>query len=118
MDKIRIRQATKQGFIEVVRGGIVDMSVPNSETRRGRVQGDGKICPTLMTANNVCRVEDEYRIRRLTPRECFRLMGFTDKDFDAAATVTSETNLYKQAGNSIVVQVLEAVFKQLIGENK
>lgn len=92
------------------------MGFPTSTTKRGRVQSDGKICPTIMTECELCKVEDEYRIRRLTPRECFRLMGFTDEDFDKASKVTSETNLYKQAGNSIVVQVLEEVFKQLIGE--
>lgn len=116
MDKIKIRQATKQGYKEVVRGGICDMSFPTSTTKRGRVQGEGKICPTIMAESRLCKVEDGYRIRRLTPRECFRLMGFTDEDFDKASKVTTEKNLYKQAGNSIVVQVLEAVFKQLIGE--
>lgn len=56
------------------------------------------------------------RIRKLTPRECWRLMGFTDEDFDKAEAVNSNTQLYKQAGNSIVVPVLEGIFKELIGE--
>ena len=56
------------------------------------------------------------RIRKLTPKECWRLMGFTDEDFHKAEQVNSNTQLYKQAGNSIVVNVLEAIFKQLIGE--
>lgn len=58
--------------------------------------------------------EDKLRIRRITPRECFRLMGFTDEDFDKAKAVNSNTQLYKQAGNSIVVQVLEAIFSQML----
>lgn len=56
----------------------------------------------------------KFRIRKLTPRECWRLMGFSDKDFDAAATVNSNTQLYAQAGNSIVVNVLEEIFKNMI----
>ena len=55
-----------------------------------------------------------YRIRKLTPKECWRLMGFTDEDFHKAEQVNSNTQLYKQAGNSIVVNVLEAIFKQMI----
>ena len=113
MDKIRIKQATKQGYMEVKRGGLVDMSYPNSETRRGRVQNEGDVCPTLMTSSEVCRVEDEYRIRKLTPLECWRFMGFSDEDFHKAQKVNSDSKLYAQAGNSIVVNVLEEVFKQM-----
>lgn len=54
-----------------------------------------------------------YRVRKLTPKECWRLMGFKDDDFDKANKVNSNTQLYKQAGNSIVVKVLEEIFKQL-----
>ena len=53
------------------------------------------------------------RIRKLTPKECFRLMGFDDEDFYKAEAVNSNTQLYKQAGNSIVVDVLEAIFTNL-----
>ncbi len=55
-----------------------------------------------------------FRIRKLTPKECWRLMGFSDEDFDKAKEVNSDTQLYKQAGNSIVVDVLEAIFKQMM----
>jgi DNA (cytosine-5)-methyltransferase 1 len=55
-------------------------------------------------------------IRKLTPKECWRLMGFDDEDFNKAAQVNSNTQLYKQAGNSIVVNVLEAIFKNLLRE--
>ena len=54
------------------------------------------------------------RIRKLTPRECWRLMGFDDADFDKAASMNSDTQLYKQAGNSIVVNVLEGILKNLL----
>ena len=58
-------------------------------------------------------IDTELRIRKLTPKECFRLMGFDDEDFEKAAKVNSQTQLYKQAGNSIVVNVLEEIFKEL-----
>ena len=58
----------------------------------------------------------DLRIRKLTPKECWRLMGFDDSDFEKAAKVNSNTQLYKQAGNSIVVNVLEAILKNLIKE--
>ena len=57
--------------------------------------------------------EKQMRVRKLTPRECWRLMGFTDDDFNKAEKVNSNTQLYKQAGNSIVVQVLEAIFEEM-----
>ena len=54
------------------------------------------------------------RVRKLTPKECWRLMGFDDTDFEKAEKVNSNTQLYKQAGNSIVVNVLEAILKNLL----
>lgn len=56
----------------------------------------------------------KYRIRKLTPKECWRLMGFSDEDFEKAEKVNSNTQLYAQAGNSIVVNVLEAIFGEMI----
>ena len=64
--------------------------------------------------NHLGNIMDNVRIRKLTPRECWRLMGFTDEDFDRAKEVNSDTQLYKQAGNSIVVNVLEAIFKEML----
>ena len=58
--------------------------------------------------------QEKLKIRKLTPKECWRLMGFDDEDFEKASKVNSNTQLYKQAGNSIVVNVLEAIFKELI----
>lgn len=74
--------------------------------------GGGQIPMITDNQNDCCG----YRIRKLTPRECFRLMGFTDADFDKIKGI-SNTQLYKMAGNSIVVNVLEAIFKQLFKEN-
>ena len=54
------------------------------------------------------------RIRKLTPKECWRLMGFDDDDFDKASQHISNSQLYKQAGNSIVVRVLESIFHNLL----
>lgn len=197
----------------------MDLAYPNSTTRRGRVQDEGKICPTITAeSNGLCRIEKvaiydpynrqitkdqdnitalrtnyangnaqiiepqvltpkrtehgkavrkayesgehqesrhsmteleprddgvtntlttvqkdnlvlepHFRIRKLTPRECWRLMGFTDEDFDRAKKSLNETfykgndrsnsQLYKQAGNSIVVDVLEHIFKQMEEEH-
>ena len=55
-----------------------------------------------------------FRIRKLTPRECWRLMGFNDSDFEKAEKVNSNSQLYKQAGNSIVVNVLESILRNLL----
>lgn len=112
---IKIKQATKEGYIECKLGGVADLSYPTSKTRRGRVQDGRDTCPTLTaTETGICRIETPYRIRKLTPKECWRLMGFTDEDFHKAEKVNSNTQLYKQAGNSIVVNVLEAIFKQML----
>ena len=57
--------------------------------------------------------EKRIRIRKLTPKECWRLMGFRDEQFEKAEKVNSNTQLYKQAGNSIVVNVLEKIFEEM-----
>ena len=114
-EKIKIKQATKQGYIECKAGGVADFSYPESKLRRGWVQRGGDVSPTLTSSNlGVCKVESRYRIRKLTPKECWRLMGFSDEDFEKAAKVNSNTQLYKQAGNSIVKDVLMAIFRQMI----
>ena len=118
-NSIKIKQATKQGYIECKAGGVADFSYPESKLRRGRVQGGGDVSPTLTSSNlGVCKVESCYRIRKLTPRECWRLMGFSDEDFDKAAAVNSNTQLYKQAGNSIVKNVLMAIFGKMVEQGK
>ena len=70
---------------------------------------EGRVAPTLETSPNVGYVEEEgkrIRIRKLTPRECFRLQAFPDEYFDRAAAVNSDSQLYKQAGNSVTVSVI------------
>ena len=115
METVRIKQANKRGYIDCEVGGVADFSYPSSTTRRGRAQDRGNTCPaiTVEGAEQICRVESQYRIRKLTPKECWRLMAFTDEDFHKAEAVNSNTQLYKQAGNSIVVTVLEAIFRQM-----
>lgn len=116
MESVKVKQATKDGFIECKIGGVADLSFPNSTTRRGRVQDGGNVSPTITAENTgICKIETYYRIRKLTPRECWRLMGFSDEDFEKAQSVNSNSQLYKQAGNSIVKNVLIAIFGQMIG---
>lgn len=114
-NKVAIKQATKQGYIECEVGGVADLSYPDNKTRRGRVQDNGNISPTITaTETGICKIESPIRIRKLTPKECFRLMGFSDKDFDVAHKVgVSNSQLYKQAGNSIVVDVLYYIYVEL-----
>ena len=145
---IKIKNATKQGYLEAKEGDGIDLCQPNSETRRGRVQKEA--IQTLTTQNNlgVCVkgiatneskewqkepleeksrtilanksnggvgcIDTNLRIRKLTPRECFRLMGVKDEDYDKIAKNQSDSSLYHLAGDSIVVNVLMAIFKEMI----
>jgi hypothetical protein len=109
--KIRVKEATKQGYAEAEIGDSVNLSHPNSKTRRGRV---GKqIANTLLTGESQGVVEPDFRIRKLTPRECWRLQGFPDWAFDKAQEVNSNSQLYKQAGNSVTVNVIAAIAERL-----
>lgn len=109
--KILVREATKQGFAEASVGDSVNLAHPNSKTRRGRV---GKqIANTLLTGESQGVVEPNLRIRKLTPRECWRLQGFPDWAFDKAQEVNSNSQLYKQAGNSVTVNVIKAIAERL-----
>ena len=109
--KIRIKEATSQGYAEAEIGDSVNLSHPNSKTRRGRV---GKqIANTLLTGESQGVVEPDFRIRKLTPRECWRLQGFPDWAFDKAQEVNSNSQLYKQAGNSVTVNVIEVIAREL-----
>ena len=174
---LRIRQATKQGYVDIKPGSIFDASYPESKTRRGRVQGEGKICPTLTSQgeppcyyegkevieddagalSGTCKeiewrgknlndgdglytgtsegffrgglkgisrtikagtgdagVVENYHLRKLTERECFRLMGVTDADIDKIKSAgISRTQQYRMAGNSIVVDVLYHIFRNM-----
>ena len=109
--KIRVKEATKQGYAEAEIGDSVNLSHPNSKTRQGRV---GKqIANTLLTGESQGVVEPDFRIRKLTPRECWRLQGFPDWAFDKAQEVNSNSQLYKQAGNSVTVNVIAAIAERL-----
>lgn len=102
-----VRNGTKQGYDLAYPGDGVCLSYPKSESRRGRV---GKGCSqTLDTGCMMGTVTKCGRIRRLTPRECFRLQGFPDVLYERAAAVNSETQLYKQAGNAVTATVAYAV---------
>lgn len=90
---------------------VVDDTYRNREARVYN-----KVSPSLRSQRSGLKVIDGIRIRKLTPKECYRLMGFSDQDFDRASVILSNTQLYKQAGNSIVVPVLEAILKELIYE--
>lgn len=110
--KIRIKEATKKGYAEATIGDSVNLSHPNSKTRRGRV-GKG-IANTLLTGEEQGVVMNDFRIRKLTPKECWRLQGFPDWAFERAAKVNSNSQLYKQAGNSVTVNVIEAIARRLV----
>jgi len=145
---LKIKSGTAKGYEEAKEGDSINFSVPNSETRRGRVgkgvaqtldtacnQGvmigdyrtdegfrwrqDGN-SPAIMammrdtwkenfTGQNPPIINKDYKIRRLTPRECFRLMDFPD----TFTWPVSDSQAYKQAGNSIVVNVLYKIIKNL-----
>lgn len=115
-----VPQNTKQGYaIAHVGDGIY---TNRADSKRGVVQRES--IPTLKTSNKDIAVvvddsTDFISIRRLTPRECWRLMGWTDDDIDKAFKANvSETQLYKMAGNSIIVNCLEAIFKNIRGSEE
>lgn len=126
---VKVAEATKQGYSEC-RVGIdtVNLSVPGSKTRRGRVGKE--VANTLDTSCNqgiFVKVSDELivyavwyekyqcyiAIRKLTPRECFRLQGWSDDYFEKAQFVNSDSQLYKQAGNGVTVTVIEAIARKM-----
>lgn len=99
-----------------------DKSIMTFEQREGiyekanRCYLEDGLAPTLTTQEE--KIITNYRIRKLTPLECWRLMGFDEEDFyKAQSTGNSNSQLYKQAGNSIVVKVLEKIFRNLLTSN-
>jgi DNA (cytosine-5)-methyltransferase 1 len=111
---LRVKSATSQGYEIAEQGDSINLSQPNSETRRGRV-GKQK-AQTLETSCNQAVVES-YRIRRLTPIECERLQGFPDNhtafgNYDGEVKPMSNTQRYKQCGNAVTVDVVQAVANQ------
>lgn len=105
------------GVVQV--GNIVETDSFGGNPQCGRFYSDDGISPTLNTMQGGGRepkITDSYRIRKLTPRECWRLMGVKDEQFDKLHDL-SNTQLYKMAGNSIVVDVLMAIFQNIF-DNK
>ena len=91
-----------------------DRTVGSPTEQRLEVNMQGTCnCLTSVQKDNLVLEKPQYRIRKLTPRECGRLMGVSDEDIDKMAAVNSNTQLYKQFGNSIVVDVMCAMFKNL-----
>lgn len=104
-------------------GKLVGNKFKNRESI-SRVYDADSLCPTITAGGGghhevkiVVPETTKHLVRKLTPRECWRLMGFTDSDFEKAQSVCSNTQLYKQAGNSIVVNVLEEILKKLVRIN-
>nr|DAX43772.1 MAG TPA: Cytosine specific methyltransferase [Caudoviricetes sp.] len=112
---VLIKNATKQGYSMAQVGDGIDLAYPDSETRRGRVQHQR--CNTLTTSDNLgVLVDDEpIRIRKLTPKECWRLQGFSDAQYEKAAAVNSNSQLYKQAGNAVTVNIVEEIGRHIMG---
>lgn len=109
--KVMIPEATKLGYAIAEEGDSINLEQPNSKTRRGRV--GKKVAQTITTSPQQATIH-HYRIRKLTPRECWRLQGFPDWAFDRAREAgVSDSQLYKQAGNSVTVNVIKAIGERL-----
>ena len=107
-----IKEATKKGYKEASPGDSVDLGYAGSNTRRGRVGHD--IAHTLDTGSSTQGIVARGgRIRRLMPRECLRLQGFEDSQIDRILAITSDAQAYKQAGNSVTVNVIEAIARRI-----
>ncbi|EOO19998.1 DNA (cytosine-5-)-methyltransferase [Bacillus cereus] len=110
---VAIREATKQGYTIAEVGDSINVQFPNSKTRRDRV-GKG-VAQMLETSCNQATLTPTYRIRKLTPKECFRLQGFPDSEFDKLVGAgISNSQLYKMAGNAVTVNVIEAIGSRLL----
>lgn len=112
--QVAIKNATKTGYTMAEIGDGIDLAYPNSETRRWRVQSQQS--NTLTTSDNLGVLVDNQpiRIRKLTPKECWRLQGFSDAQYEKAAAVNSNSQLYKQAGNAVTVNVVEEIGRHIM----
>ncbi|WP_264675855.1 DNA cytosine methyltransferase [Staphylococcus haemolyticus] len=111
--KIAVKEATKTGYTIAKTGDSVNTSFPNSKTRRGRV---GKQIAQTLQAGDVNQgvVTNDIRIRKLVPIETWRLQGFSDEQFyKAENSGVSNSQLYKQAGNAVTVNVVDAIVGEL-----
>lgn len=107
--------------IDTIQGGhrqpkIIERTPLKFLNRNGKnVDGDYSFCIDTSQTGGIKEIyENYYKVRKLTPLECWRLMGFDDGDFKKVRDFTSDTQLYKQAGNSIVVNVLEEIIRELM----
>ena len=110
-----VTEATKKGYAEIYEGDSVNLEQPNSKTRRGRV---GKqVAQTLTTSCNQGIVEattQNFHVRKLTPNECWKLMGLTKEDCTNAKNIgVADSQLYKQAGNGLVSNCVELLTEHL-----
>ena len=105
---LMIRDPSKKGYTEAAPGDSVDLGFPNSKTRGGRVS---KLAHDAASVQGI--VDQGGRIRRLMPRECLRLQGFEEDQIDRLLTITSDAQAYKQAGNSVTVNVIEAIGRRI-----
>ena len=105
---LMIREPTKRGCKEAAVGDSVDLGYIGSKTRGGRVN---KLARDAASVQGI--VERGGRIRRLMPRECLRLQGFEDSQIDKILAITSDAQAYKQAGNSVTVNVIEAIGRRI-----
>lgn len=109
--KILVRENTKKGYVEAFEGDGIRLDHIGGTTGRGRVQP--QMCNTLTTGSHAGVIDKGFRIRKLTPKECWRLQGWKDEDFEKAAKVCSDSQLYKQAGNGVTVPVIYEIAKRL-----
>ena len=109
---ILVKEATSKGYAEAKTGDSINISFPDSKTRRGRVE---KRCAKTLTTGCSLATLDGARIRRLTPKEYFRLQGWSDDYFEKAQFVNSDSQLYRQAGNGVTVNVIRAIAEKMRG---
>lgn len=126
---------TRRGRVQDKGNTCPTLTAQNQEVVRiekvGQISSNGSQCGTVISDNGISanlvagthgyansHITTQYRIRKLTPRECGRLMGVSDEDIDKMAEVNSNTQLYKQYGNSIVVDVMCTMFRNLHIEQK
>ena len=104
---VAIPEATKKGYAEATVGQSINLAVPNSKTRRGRVSD---VAQTLDTGMQQHTLTSDMRIRRLTPTECERLQGFPDGWTEGV----SDTQRYKTLGNAVTVNVIRDIFEKIL----
>lgn len=121
-DIIKVKSATKQGYEEAKEGDSINLSIPNSKTRRGRVGVGVGVAQTLDTQANQS-VLLQGNIRRLTEIECERLQGFKDNhtkfgNYDGVVKEISRTQRYKMCGNAVTVDIVELIARKLLPQDE